>query len=237
MKHLESIASGSVCNNLTERVLDCVLAEAPPGELGRGPEPGPPYSYDQASALPLGRQGGDRLRGGLVGDAAALEAPADRLVPVTTLAEGLRAAHRIPLVVHEADALQTVERLLTQSGRESPALQPQVELCRRLLAARDRSKRGVHRTGSAQLASELTQPRTLEGLPHAQPDPDDDFGRDRAPARSVELDGDPAASKLAKPGDDRHYAGSLTFSGSATASASTGAASGSAIGRSRAETT
>ena len=242
-------ASGRVRNGLAKRLLDSVLAEAPAGELARRSEPGPLGSHDEPGPLPLGRQSGDRLRGGLARDPVALETPANRFVALAPLGEGLRAAHRIALVVHEADALQAVERLLAEPGREPSLPKPQIELRGRLLPARNRSKRGVDGTSSAQLASELAHPRTVELLPHDEPDPDEHLGRDRAPACSVELDGDPAASKLAEPGDDRHYAGSLTFSGSlalagslafagsVTASVSTGAAPGSVIGRSRAETT
>ena len=249
MKLLESTASGRIRNGVAERFFDRILSEAPPGELARRQGPGSARGDHEPRALPLGRQGGNRLRGGLVGDPVALEAPADRFVPVTPLGEGLCAAHRIALVVHEADALQAVERLLAEPGREPSLPKPQIELRGRLLPARDRSKRGVDGTSSAQLASELAHPRTVELLPHDEPDPDEHLGRDRAPACSVELDGDPAASKLAEPGDDRHYAGSLTFSGSlalagslafagsVTATVSTGAAPGSVIGRSRAETT
>ena len=214
MKHLESIASGALCNSLAERLLDRVLAEAPAGELARRPEPGPPRGHDQPGPLSLGRQRGDRLRGRLPGDPVALETPPDCLVSVTPLGEGLRAAHRIALVVHEADALEAVKGLLAQSGREAAVAQPTVELGRGLLASRDRSQRRVHGAGAAQLTGELPQPGTLQHLPHAEPGLDDDLRRDRAPACSVELDGDSTASKLAEPGDDRHYAGSLTFAGS-----------------------
>ena len=247
MKHLESTASGRVCNSLPQRLLDSVLTEAPTGELGGGPGPGSTSGHDEAGTLPLGRQGGDGLGDGLPTNPVALQAPADRLVPVTPLREGLRAAHRVTLVVDQADALQAGEGLLTQPGCEPPALQLAVELRGRLLPARHRSKRGVHRAGPAQLSSKLPQAGPLEHLPHAQPGPDDHVGRHRPPPGSVQLDGDPTASKLAKPGDDRHYAGSLTlvgslaFSGSATASASAGASTGapapSVTGRSRAETT
>ena len=62
MKHLESIASGRVCNRTAERLLDRVLAEAPAGQLGRGPEPRPARGHDEASPLPLGRERGDGSR-------------------------------------------------------------------------------------------------------------------------------------------------------------------------------
>jgi len=248
MKHLESTASGRLRNDLPQRLLDSVLSETSSGELRRRPDAGSTRGHDEPCALPLGRQGRNGLCDGLPADPVALETPADRLVSVTPLREGLGAAHRVALVVDEADALEAVEGLLTHPRRESPALQPAIELGGRLLAARHRSQRSVHRPGTAQLSSKLPQPRPLEDLPHAQPGPDDDVGRHRSPPCSVQLDGDPTASQLAQPGDDRHYAGSLTFvgslaafSGSATASgsaaASTGAAAPSVTGRSRAETT
>ena len=246
MELLESTASGPVCDGFAQRLLDRVIAEAPAGELGRGPEPGSAHRHDEPGPLPLWRQGGDRLRRRFAGDPVALEPPADRLVPVAPFGERLRAAQRVALVVDEPDVLQAVERLLTDPRREPLSSQPPIELGRRLLPARDGSKRRVHGASSPQLTSELAEARPLERLPHAQAGSHDHVGRHRPPACSVELDGDPAASKLAKPGDDRHYAGSLTFavslgcSGSAAvsvAAASTGAAPDSDSGRSRAETT
>ena len=247
MKHLESTASRRLRNRLPQRLRDDVFAEAPTGELRGGPGSGSTRSHHEPRALPLRRQGGERPCDRLPTDPVTLEAPADGLVSVAPLGQRFRPAHRVALVVDQADPLQAVEGLFTQPGRESSALEPAVELGGRLLAARHRSKRGVHRAGAPQLSSQLPQPRALEDLPHAQPCPNDDVGRDRSPPCSVELDGDPTASQLAQPGDDRHYAGSLTFvgslafSGSATASASdsawTGAAAPSVTGRSRADTT
>ena len=149
MKHLESTASGRVCNSLPQRLLDSVLAEASASELGRGPDPGSTRRHDEACALSLGRQRCERPCDRLPSDPVALEAPADRLVSVTPLRERLRAAHRVALVVDQTDPFQAVEGLLTQAGRESPALQPAIELRGRLLAARHRSKRGVHRAGAS----------------------------------------------------------------------------------------
>src|SRR3990172_2000832 len=89
-------ASGRVRNGTAESLLDRILAEAPPRELPRRPEPRSPCAHDQPPARPPG--------GGAP--------PADRLVPVASLGERLRAAHRVALVVHEADVLQPVEGLL-----------------------------------------------------------------------------------------------------------------------------
>ena len=245
MKHWECTASGRVRNGFAKGLLDRLLAEAPPGELARRSGPGPPRRDHEPRALSLRREGRDRLRGDLVGNPVALEAPADRLVPVPPLGERLRAAQRVTLVVDEPDALQAAEGLLAQARRKTPLLEPQVELRGRLLPARDRSERGLDGASAAQLAGELTRAGPVELLPYAEPDADEDLRGHGSPARSVELDGDLAASKLAEPGDDRHYAGSLTFAGSLTCSdstasalvfASAGAASDSVIGSSRAET-
>src|SRR6187397_1585104 len=186
-------ASGRIRNDLAKRLLDRVLAEAPAGELACRPDPGALCGHDEPSALPLGRQGGHGLRGGLPGDPVALEAPEDRLVPLAPLREGLRPAHRIALVVDEPDVLEAVQGLLTKPRREPSLPQPAVELGRGLLATRDRTEGGVDRAGAAQLASEVARPRAIELLPHAESNANDDLRRDRPPARSVELHGDPAA--------------------------------------------
>lgn len=155
MKHLESTASGRVCNSLPQRLLDGVFAEAPAGELPGGPDPGSTRGHHEPRALPLRRQGGERPCDCLPTDPITLEAPPDRLVSVTPLRQGLRAAHRVALVVDQAHSFQAVEGLLAQPGREAPALQPAVELGGRLLPARHRSERGIHGAGATQLPSKL----------------------------------------------------------------------------------
>jgi hypothetical protein len=90
--------------------------------------------------------------------------------------------------------LQPAERLLAESRGEPALPKPPVDLRGCLLATRDRPERGLDGTRASQLARELAQARAVELLPHVEPDTNDDLGRDRAPARSVELDGDPAAS-------------------------------------------
>ena len=158
MKHLESTAvTGPSATSLAERLLDGVLAEAPPGELARRPRPGPPRGHDQprpararaASAATAfdGRLAGRRRRARGATGSPRRRDPARR----GTRRARTRSARR---------RRDRRSRAVRASRSRSPACdaavaQPTVELGRRLVAPRNGAQRRVHGAGAAQLTGEL----------------------------------------------------------------------------------
>jgi hypothetical protein len=227
-------------NAAAEGGLDRVLAEAPPGELAGRADPRSPSLHQAFSARLLGLERGHGGCYEVGGNPLVLEPPSDRRITVPAIGQRDSAPRRVAGVVDEAGPLQGADRFLALVLGDPPSLEPVPQPLLGQVAVGDGPKRRAQRPRSPQLARELAQARAVELLARDQPCPDDDFDREGAPARTVQLNGDSAAAGLAEAGDDGHayFAGAASFAGVAALRGSPPFADASStVGSSRAETT